>query len=215
MPYLGDLIPDNPGELAYNEVLNCHHFSFQGKNAPATVSGKTPTERLHNAWLKLQTDVNCCIDSDLDKLSTVKFPGIRQVCVSVCFQVNCGTGTVVTSFNLADLYLVRLNKRKCGPHIFILRSHFCMSIFFMSNLEISRFCMPNIEISILYVSNLEISRFDMQRDLLTRAGEQEIGVVSRSLPDNPGRVGIYMYFGHPGWISQVPSKWFRTIFYVL
>ena len=93
--YLGDLIPDNPGELAYNEILNCNHFSFQGKNAPATVSGKTPTERLHNAWLKLQTDVNCCIDSDLDKLSTVKFPGIRQVCVCVCFQVDCGTGTFV------------------------------------------------------------------------------------------------------------------------
>ena len=93
--YLGDLIPDNPGELAYDEILNCHHFSFQGKNAPATVSGKTPTERLHNAWLKLQTDVNCCIDSDLDKLSTVKFPGIRQVCVCVCFQVDCGTGTFV------------------------------------------------------------------------------------------------------------------------
>ena len=81
-------------------ILNRHHFSFQGKNAPATVSGKTPTERLHNAWLKLQTDVNCCIDSDLDKLSTVKFPGIRQVCVSVCFQIDCGTGTFVTSVNL-------------------------------------------------------------------------------------------------------------------
>ena len=88
-------MPDNPGEFAYNEILNRHRFSFQGKNAPATVSGKTPTERLHNAWLKLQTDVNCCIDSDLDKLSAVKFPGIRQVCVSVCFQVDCGTGTVV------------------------------------------------------------------------------------------------------------------------
>ena len=86
-------------------ILNRHHFSFQGKNAPATVSGKTPTERLHNAWLKLQADVNCCIDSDLDKLSTVKFPGIRQVCVCVCFQVDCGTGTFVTSFNLANLYL--------------------------------------------------------------------------------------------------------------
>lgn len=52
---------------------------FKGKNAPATVHGKTPKERLHNAWLKLQTDVNCYIDSDLDRVSTVKFPGIRQV----------------------------------------------------------------------------------------------------------------------------------------
>ena len=104
VPYLGDSIPDNPGELAYNETLHRHGFSFQGKNAPATVSGKTPTERLHNAWLKLQTDVNCCIDSDLDKLSTIKFPGIRQVCVCVCFQVDCSTGMFETSFNLANLY---------------------------------------------------------------------------------------------------------------
>jgi len=112
---MGDSTPDSPGELAYNEILHRHHFSFQGKNAPATVSGKTPTERLHNAWLKLQTDVNCCIDSDLDKLSTVKFPGIRQVCVCVSFQVDCSTGMFVTSLNLANPYFVRLNKRKCGP----------------------------------------------------------------------------------------------------
>ena len=110
-------------------ILNRHHFSFQGKNAPATVSGKTPTERLHNAWLKLQTDVNCCIDSDLDKLSTVKFPGIRQVCVScVCFQVDCSTGTFVTSFNLANPHLEEM----WATHIsinFILKSHVCMSIY--------------------------------------------------------------------------------------
>ncbi|XP_068728240.1 DNA-directed RNA polymerase I subunit RPA1-like [Montipora capricornis] len=48
-----------------------------GRNAPATVDGDTPTQRLHNAWRKLQTDVNGCIDSDLDK-SAIKFPGIRQ-----------------------------------------------------------------------------------------------------------------------------------------
>ena len=45
------------------------------------MSGKTPAERLQNAWIKLQTDVNCYMDSDLDKLSTDKFPGIRQVFV--------------------------------------------------------------------------------------------------------------------------------------
>ena len=124
MPYLGNLIGENPGELAYNEILNCHHFSFQGKNAPATVSGKTPTERLHNAWLKLQTDVNCCIDSDLDKLSTVKFPGIRQVCVCVCFQVDCGTGTFVTSFNLANLHLDEM----WATHIYTQKSRLHVNI---------------------------------------------------------------------------------------
>ena len=132
-------------------ILNRHHFSFQGKNAPATVSGKTPTERLHNAWLKLQTDVNCCIDSDLDKLSTVKFPGIRQVCVScVCFQVDCSTGTFVTSFNLANPHLEEM----WATHIYTQKSCLHVNIFVMSNLEISRFCMSNLEISIFCMSNL-------------------------------------------------------------
>ena len=58
----------------------------KGKNAPATVSGKTTKERLHNAWLKLQIDVNCYIDSDLDKISSTKFAGIRQVSL---FPVHC------------------------------------------------------------------------------------------------------------------------------
>ncbi|XP_031567352.1 DNA-directed RNA polymerase I subunit RPA1-like [Actinia tenebrosa] len=52
---------------------------FKGKNSKVVVSGDTPAERLHNAWLKLQSDVNCVMDSDLDKLSTVKFPGVRQL----------------------------------------------------------------------------------------------------------------------------------------
>lgn len=54
-------------------------LNSKGKNAPATVPGNTAAERLHNAWLKLQSDVNCYIDSDLDKVSNIKFAGIRQV----------------------------------------------------------------------------------------------------------------------------------------
>ncbi|XP_048588420.1 DNA-directed RNA polymerase I subunit RPA1 isoform X2 [Nematostella vectensis] len=51
----------------------------KGKNAPVTVAGTTPVKRLHNAWLKMQSDVNGVMDSDLDKLSAIKFPGIRQL----------------------------------------------------------------------------------------------------------------------------------------
>ena len=136
--------------------------------------------------------MNCCIDSDLDKLSTVKFPGIRQVCVCVCFQVDCGTCALVTSFNLANLHLEEM----WATHIYTQKSCLHVNIFVMSNLEISRFCMSNLEISIFCMSNLEIlifcmsnleiSIFCMQRDLLTRTEEQEIGAVSRRLPDNPG-----------------------------
>eukprot|EP00795_Rhopilema_esculentum_P016610 gene16610-8039_t len=48
-------------------------------SAPIGVTGKTPAERLQNAWIKLQIDVNCHMDSDLDKLSMDKVPGIRQL----------------------------------------------------------------------------------------------------------------------------------------
>ena len=63
------------------------------------------------------------------------------------------------------------------------------------------------------MQNIEISSFDMQRDLLTRAGEQEIGAVSRRLLDNPGELA-YIYVFWATWISHVPSKWFPTIFYI-
>ena len=44
-----------------------------------------------------------------------------------------------------------------------------------------------------------MSRFDMQRDLLTRTEEREIGAVSRRLPGNPGELAyIIMYCGHLG-----------------
>eukprot|EP00794_Sanderia_malayensis_P010830 gene10831-11982_t len=48
-------------------------------SAPIIVAGKSPAERLQNAWIRLQGDVNCLMDSDLDKLSMEKMPGIRQL----------------------------------------------------------------------------------------------------------------------------------------
>ena len=41
--------------------------------------GMSLKEKLNNAWLQLQTKVNCVLDSELDKLSTDKQPGIKQV----------------------------------------------------------------------------------------------------------------------------------------
>jgi len=65
--------------IVKDEVKPAKKKNIFGKSATDINQGKSPMERLHNAWLKLQTDVNCCIDSDLDKLSSVKFPGIRQI----------------------------------------------------------------------------------------------------------------------------------------
>ena len=40
------------------------------------------SERLQSAWVKLQMDSNCYVDSDLDKSRGKDAPsGIRQVCV--------------------------------------------------------------------------------------------------------------------------------------
>ncbi|KAJ8306316.1 hypothetical protein KUTeg_016861 [Tegillarca granosa] len=43
------------------------------------VIGSTIHEKLQNAWVQLQTHVNCVVDSDLDKISPEKHPGIKQL----------------------------------------------------------------------------------------------------------------------------------------
>ena len=40
---------------------------------------KAHLDRIHLAWLRLQTAVNSVFDSDLDKVSTDKQNGIKQV----------------------------------------------------------------------------------------------------------------------------------------
>lgn len=45
----------------------------------AGLTGVTLTDKLYNAWIRLQSHVNIVFDSEMDKLMTEKFPGIRQV----------------------------------------------------------------------------------------------------------------------------------------
>ncbi|XP_041048418.1 DNA-directed RNA polymerase I subunit RPA1 [Carcharodon carcharias] len=45
----------------------------------AGIPGQTLTDKLYNAWIHLQSHVNIVFDSDMDKLITDKFPGIRQI----------------------------------------------------------------------------------------------------------------------------------------
>lgn len=49
----------------------------------ASIPGQTLTDKLYNIWIRLQSHVNIVFDSDMDKLMTEKFPGVRQVCVLV------------------------------------------------------------------------------------------------------------------------------------
>uniref|UniRef100_A0AAX7W170 DNA-directed RNA polymerase subunit n=1 Tax=Astatotilapia calliptera TaxID=8154 RepID=A0AAX7W170_ASTCA len=39
----------------------------------------TLTDKLYNVWVRLQSHVNIVFDSDMDKLMTEKYPGIRQI----------------------------------------------------------------------------------------------------------------------------------------
>ncbi|XP_053486245.1 DNA-directed RNA polymerase I subunit RPA1 [Ictalurus furcatus] len=45
----------------------------------AGLTGVTLTDKLYNAWIRLQSHVNIVFDSEMDKLMTEKFPGIRQL----------------------------------------------------------------------------------------------------------------------------------------
>ncbi|KAM6269791.1 DNA-directed RNA polymerase I subunit RPA1 isoform 1-T1 [Porphyrio hochstetteri] len=43
------------------------------------IPGQTIADKLYNAWIRLQSHVNIVFDSDMDKLMTDKYPGIRQL----------------------------------------------------------------------------------------------------------------------------------------
>ncbi|KAM9375680.1 DNA-directed RNA polymerase I subunit RPA1 [Pholidichthys leucotaenia] len=43
------------------------------------LNGATLTDKLYNMWIQMQSHVNIVFDSDLDKLMTEKYPGIRQI----------------------------------------------------------------------------------------------------------------------------------------
>uniref|UniRef100_A0A8C5X005 DNA-directed RNA polymerase subunit n=1 Tax=Malurus cyaneus samueli TaxID=2593467 RepID=A0A8C5X005_9PASS len=44
-----------------------------------TIPGQSLADKLYNAWIRLQSHVNIVFDSDMDKLITEKYPGIRQL----------------------------------------------------------------------------------------------------------------------------------------
>uniref|UniRef100_A0A3B4YLU2 DNA-directed RNA polymerase subunit n=1 Tax=Seriola lalandi dorsalis TaxID=1841481 RepID=A0A3B4YLU2_SERLL len=43
------------------------------------IPGQTLTDKLYNIWIRLQSHVNIVFDSDMDKMMTEKYPGIRQI----------------------------------------------------------------------------------------------------------------------------------------
>lgn len=45
----------------------------------ASLPGQTLNDKLYNMWIRLQSHVNIVFDSDMDKLMTEKYPGIKQI----------------------------------------------------------------------------------------------------------------------------------------
>ncbi|MBN3305594.1 RPA1 polymerase, partial [Amia calva] len=43
------------------------------------IVGQSLADKLYNKWIHLQSHVNICFDSDMDKLITEKYPGVRQI----------------------------------------------------------------------------------------------------------------------------------------
>nr|XP_003222392.1 PREDICTED: DNA-directed RNA polymerase I subunit RPA1 [Anolis carolinensis] len=43
-----------------------------------TIPGQTVADKLYNIWIRLQSRVNIVFDSDMDKVITEKYPGVRQ-----------------------------------------------------------------------------------------------------------------------------------------
>ena len=65
-----------------NEFVNILYFWFEIfciQSILVSIPGKTDAEKLQNSWTSMQAHVNCVVDSDLDKLSQDKYPGIKQV----------------------------------------------------------------------------------------------------------------------------------------
>lgn len=52
-----------------------------------TIPGQTTADKLYNIWIRLQSHVNIVFDSDMDKLMSEKYPGVRQVRAAEIFSV--------------------------------------------------------------------------------------------------------------------------------
>lgn len=66
----------------------------------SSIPGITLTDKLYNIWIRLQTHVNIVFDSDMDKMMTEKYPGIRQVCTPTRNQSSI---SIVLSYHLLSM----------------------------------------------------------------------------------------------------------------
>ncbi|XP_075066371.1 DNA-directed RNA polymerase I subunit RPA1 [Mixophyes fleayi] len=68
------LVEETETSLEQAEPLQIIDRSFL-----SMLTGTSFTDKLYNSWVRLQSHVNIVFDSDMDKLMTDKYPGIRQI----------------------------------------------------------------------------------------------------------------------------------------
>ncbi|KAG2465977.1 RPA1 polymerase, partial [Polypterus senegalus] len=75
------LIAQGKDEVKETENKEIEEQSLNEKDTTflITIPGQTLSDKLYNSWIRLQSHVNIVFDSDMDKLMTDKYPGIRQV----------------------------------------------------------------------------------------------------------------------------------------
>ena len=82
-------------------MVNCKFLNFPYlQDTLETFDKKAHMDKVHLAWTKLQTAVNTVFDSDLDKLSTDKQNGIKQVTFVVLAKIFCHCESFIFDFLL-------------------------------------------------------------------------------------------------------------------
>ncbi|XP_061446852.1 DNA-directed RNA polymerase I subunit RPA1 [Rhineura floridana] len=61
------------------QMIAEHPIEPLDRSVLVTIPGQTSTDKLYNIWIRLQSHVNIVFDSDMDKLISDKFPGVRQI----------------------------------------------------------------------------------------------------------------------------------------
>lgn len=70
-----------PPEMTETEIqpVESQELDTMDRAFLANLVGVTLTDKLYSAWIYLQSHVNIVFDSDMDRLMTEKYPGIRQI----------------------------------------------------------------------------------------------------------------------------------------
>uniref|UniRef100_A0A8D0GCB4 DNA-directed RNA polymerase subunit n=1 Tax=Sphenodon punctatus TaxID=8508 RepID=A0A8D0GCB4_SPHPU len=70
---------NQPINIGGKEIQEEQPVELLDRSTLTMIPGQSTVDKLYNIWLRLQSHVNIVFDSDLDKLTVEKYPGIRQI----------------------------------------------------------------------------------------------------------------------------------------